>query len=67
MNIAGTSLIAQYIGNGRKDEAKRTAGELISISIILSLGLGIPAALGSHRIVSLMGAEGEVLTNGVAF
>ncbi len=67
MNVAGTSLIAQYIGDGRKDEAKRTAGELISISIILSLGLGLPAALGSHRIVSLMGAEGEVLANGVAF
>lgn len=67
MNIAGTSLIAQYIGNGKKEDAKRTAGELISISIILSLGLGLPAALGSYKIVSLMGAEGEVLTNGVAF
>ena len=67
INLAGTSLIAQYIGDGRKEEARRVAGEVISISVILSLVMGIPAAIFSPQLVSFMGGEGEVLTNGVAF
>ncbi len=67
MNIAGTSLIAQYIGDGRRDDARQVAGELISISFILSLVLGLPAALLSPQLVSFMGGEGEVLQNGVIF
>jgi len=67
INIAGTSLIAQYIGDGRKEEARRIAGEIISISFILSLTLGLPAAILSPQLVSFMGGEGEVLHNGVAF
>ncbi len=67
MNIAGTSLIAQYIGDDRKEEARQVAGELIAISFILSLALGLPAALLSPQLVGFMGGEGEVLQNGVIF
>ncbi len=67
INIAGTSLIAQYIGDGRKEEARRVAGEVISISLLLSLSLGIPAAILSPQLIRFMGGEGEVLQNGVAF
>ncbi|MGM0419559.1 MAG: MATE family efflux transporter [Bacillota bacterium] len=67
INIAGTSLIAQYIGNDRKKEAKRVAGEVVSISLILSIVFGLPAAIAAPHIVSFMGGEGEVLRNGVAF
>ncbi len=67
MNIAGTSLIAQYIGDGRKEEARQVSGELISISFILSLIMGLIAAVFTPHIISFMGGEGEVLRHGVIF
>src|SRR5690554_6271185 len=41
MNIAGTSLISQFIGLGRRKEATKVAGQLVSFSLLFSLCLAV--------------------------
>ncbi len=61
LSIGGLALISQYIGADNKEDAKRTAGQLITISVIASLIVGIFGALSSNALVTLMGAEGDLL------
>ncbi len=61
LSIGGLALISQYIGAGNKEDAKRTAGQLITVSVIASLVVGLLGALSSKAIVTLMGAEGDLL------
>lgn len=61
LSIGGLALISQYIGSDNKQDAKRTAGQLMSVSIIASLIVGGLGAFLAHDIVSLMGAEGDLL------
>src|SRR6056297_928545 len=67
INIAGTSLISQYIGNNNKEKAQKVAGEVISVSLISSTLLGILGAIFAPTIIKLMGGEGELLSAATIF
>lgn len=60
LSIGGLALISQHIGAGNKREARKTAGQLMTISIIASLVVGGIGALLSGSIVSAMGATGDL-------
>lgn len=64
MNVAGTSLISQYIGLGSEKEAKRVAGQLVSFSVLFSLVLAVVGSLCGRQLLVLLGAEGVVLEHG---
>lgn len=67
MNAAGTSLISQYIGANEKKMGNIVAGQLFTISIIITI---LFSALGfslSHKIVYLMGARGELLNHSTEY
>lgn len=67
INIAGTSLISQYIGDKKKDEATKVAGEILTISFLISIGLGIPGGIAAPYIIKLMGGSGQLLTIATQF
>lgn len=64
MNIAGTSLISQFIGLGREKEAKGVAGQLVSFSGLFSLVLAVVGALFGRHLLVVLGATGAVLQHG---
>ena len=67
INIAGTSLISQYIGNNEKDSATKVAGEVITVAVLISVFLGFPGAIVAPKIIKLMGGTNEILTYGTEF
>ncbi len=67
INVAGTSLISQYIGAGDNQQATKVAGQILSFSAIFSLTLGLIGAFFSADIVKLMGGEGELLIAGTRY
>lgn len=64
MNIAGTSLISQFIGLGRRKEATKVAGQLVSFSLLFSLCLAVIGLLFGRQLLVLLGAEGAILQHG---
>src|SRR5690606_31481475 len=64
MNIAGTSLISQFIGLGKLREAKKTAGQLVSFSLLFSVALAVLGLLFGRQLLVLLGAEGSILEYG---
>lgn len=61
LSIGGIAVISQYIGAGNRNDAKKTAGQLLTISILSSLVVGLLGGLLSEQIVYLMGARGNLL------
>jgi len=61
LSIGGLALISQYIGSENRSDARKTAGQLLTLSVIASLIVGGTGAVLANDIVSLMGAEGELL------
>lgn len=60
LSIGGLALISQHIGAGHKRDARKTAGQLMTISLLASLLVGGLGALASSDIVRLMGATGDL-------
>ncbi|MTI95000.1 MAG: MATE family efflux transporter [Firmicutes bacterium] len=67
INIAGTSIISQYIGLDKEREAKKVAGQLISFSLVFSVLLSVVGYLFGGQLLSLLGAEGTMHTYGWEF
>lgn len=59
LSIAGTSLLSQFVGAGKIQEAKEYSAQLIASSILLSVIFTIVGIIVSPYIVKAMGAEGE--------
>lgn len=64
MNIAGASLISQFIGLGKEREAKKVAGQLVSFSVLFSMALAVIGVLFGRDLLVLMGAEKSILEYG---
>lgn len=64
INIAGTSMISQYIGLGKEREATKVAGQLVSFSFLVSAVLGAAGMLFGRKLLALLGAEGLIYTYG---
>jgi len=64
MNIAGISIISQFVGLGRETEARKVAGQLVSFSFVFSAVLGIGGLAVGKTIVAATGADGLILKYG---
>ncbi|MGI6362982.1 MAG: MATE family efflux transporter [Bacillota bacterium] len=64
MNIAGTSLISQFIGQNKEKEATMVAGQLVSFSFVFSLLLAVVGLLAGRPLMTLLGAEGLIFNYG---
>jgi len=64
MNIAGTSMISQFIGLNKEKQATKVAGQLISFSFVFSVLLGIVGMIFGKQLLALLGARGLIYNYG---
>src|SRR6056297_2194525 len=67
ISIAGTAIISQYIGAGLLEKAEIVAGQVISISFLISAAIGFPSAYFASSIISAIGGTGELLTEATIY
>ncbi len=67
MSVASSALIAQYIGAHRHDKAKKTAGQVITLLMLIAGVFGVIGFFSAPHVVRLMGATGTLLDSGVAY
>ncbi|MFO7942124.1 MAG: MATE family efflux transporter [Bacillota bacterium] len=62
LSIAGTALVAQYIGAGRHEDANYISSQVVGFIAIVALGLSILGYYLSQPILIILGPEPEVVT-----
>jgi putative MATE family efflux protein len=67
ISIAGTSILSQYIGAAKYDEANKVSSQLIVISCIVSIIFSAVGYFTSPFIVKLMGASGDLARFGAIY
>jgi putative MATE family efflux protein len=60
LNIAGTSILSQFIGASEYEEANKYAEQLIVISLIFAICFTVIGYILSPLVIKLMGAEEEL-------
>jgi putative MATE family efflux protein len=65
--IAGLSLVSQYIGAGKDEEAQKTSGQLFSFIIIASISIALIGVLSSEYILKIMNTPEAVLSVAVNY
>jgi putative MATE family efflux protein len=65
--IAGTTLIAQYVGAGNRKMVDHVAAQTLLTITTISIILGILGFIGTPYLIDLMGTAPEVRINAVAF
>ena len=60
--IAGLSLVSQYVGAGRMEDAKKASGQIYTLFLVSSVVLMVVGYFGSESILRLMNVpEGVVM------
>jgi len=67
ISIAGTAIISQYIGAELLGKAETVAGQVISISFLISTVIGFTSAYFASSIVSAIGGTGELLSEATSY
>lgn len=67
VTVAGAVMIAQYIGAGREDEARKTANQIFTVAMSFAVVCALVLAALSPAIVRWLGAQGETLMHAVSY
>lgn len=67
LTVAGSVLIAQYIGAGQKDEAKKMANQIFACSMIFAVACALILNITSGLIVDWLGADVDIRSHAVRF
>lgn len=67
LSAAATAIIARRIGEKNKKEGGIALSQIIIISLILGLIIGVTGYFNSERILELMGAEAAVISSGLTY
>ena len=65
--IAGLSLVSQYVGAGRMEEAKKASGQLFTLFVVASVSISLVGVLGAEFILKLMNIPEGVLSIAVDY
>ena len=60
LSIATTSMIAQHMGAGHPDKAKKVAGQVLLVNLLLSVGVAVVALPFLGQIVHLLRVDGDL-------
>lgn len=60
LSIATTSMIAQHMGAGHPEKAKKVAGQVLLVNALLSVGLAVVAIPFLHQIIGLLQVSGDL-------
>ena len=64
VNTGTITLVAQFVGAGKRDQAGRVAGQALLSMFALGVAIGIPGVLWARQFLALLGARGPVLIQG---
>jgi len=67
ITVAGSVLIAQYIGAGEKEDAKSMANQIFACAMCFALVCAVIVFVSTSGIVSWLGAEGETYEHARTF
>lgn len=67
LSMASTSLISQYTGADSHDKAKHVAGQILTLSTILSTTIGILGYFTTGPLLNLLQASGALYDNAKVF
>ena len=67
LSVGTTALISRRIGEKNKEGASATAFQAILTGLLVSLLIAIPGAMFASRLLSLMGAEDEMVSEGFMY
>ena len=67
MSTAATALVARRIGESNPRGAGRAIGQVILVSVVASILLGLPGFLFAENILRFMGGSERLIANGVEF
>jgi len=67
LSTAATATIARRVGEGNMAQAKRAIGQVILISLAVSVVIGITGSIFAGDILRLMGADPKVIETGTNF
>lgn len=67
ISIAGTSIISQMIGAGKKEKSTKYANNLIIISIFMGIIFSISGYILARPLITLMGAKGDLLEYSITY
>jgi len=67
ISIAGGSIVSQYIGAKKTDEARETAQQLYIFGILFGIFSSVLGWLLTPTIITLMGATGDLYHNSVIY
>ena len=67
VTVAGAVMIAQYIGAGKPDAAKRIANHIFTVAMLFSVFCAALLAILTPPIVAWLGATGETYSNAVTY
>lgn len=64
---AGVALVSQYTGAENQKEANKSAGQVLSMSLLFGLGVGISGFILSSAIVDVLGIEAGIAELAVTY
>lgn len=67
VTVAGAVMIAQYVGAGREQEAKKIANQIFIVAMAFSVVCALLLALCTPWIVAWLGASGETYRHSVSY
>ena len=67
LSTAATALVARRVGEQNQLGAGRAVGQVILVSVVLAIIMGVPGFLFADTILRLMGGNEQLIANGVGF
>ncbi len=67
LSTAATALVARRVGEGNANQAGKSIGQIILISVGISLLMAVPGYLYAEDILRLMGADAGVIQTGTRY
>ena len=67
ISFAATAIVARSIGAGEREQAARSAGQILLLGLIASSAFGVPLAWFARDVLRVMGASDAVVAAGLDF
>ena len=67
LSVGTTAVVARHIGAGEPREAGQTAAQSVLLAAALGVVIAIPGYLWADKVITLMGAEPEVVELGTSY
>lgn len=67
LSMAATAIVARRVGEKKPEKASNAAFQSILLAVVVGLVLGIPGFLYSEEILSLMGGDADLISEGVGY